>query len=376
MSQNSTIVSNQWASRPSDQRFLTLADLQAKVWQRRQQYQVRDAALDCMQVQPTDKGGIVLMDRDGSSPAQLTHWAMGQLCARAKAPVGYLRSLPAELAAVNLQWSMEHHEAANEEGNDVKLLIQRNGETWLRAATSPTYGRIYDADVVDSIIRNVDTSIWKVPSASYSGTDPLRATTLYASDHDVFVFLVDEGRTIEAGGENLKRGFYVMNSEVGASKFLLAWFTYDHVCDNRIIWGIGDFHELSIRHTSGGPHRFMANAAPSLKRFAESSGKIIEATVTQAKSVKVGKDRASVIEWLNARGFTKPLAGKAFDKAKADPRGYDPTTLWAVVQGVTDAAHDVEHTDTRTDLEAKAGKLLSDIAKTIPQKELRPSASF
>lgn len=376
MSQNNTVVSNQWFSRPADQRFLTLDALKAKVDERKSQYVARDAAMDCMQVQSTAEGGIVLQDKDGSSPAKLTHWAFGQLAARASAPAGYLRKLPAEIAVQALQWSMETHEAKSDEGNDVKLLIQQNGETYLRAATSPTYGRIYDADVVSAIVRSVDQSIWRVPSASYSGTDPLRATTLYASDHDIFIFLVDEGRTIEAGGENLKRGFYVWNSEVGASTFGLASFTYDRVCDNRIIWNCGNFKELRIRHTSGGPHRFMAHAAPTLRAFAESSGKLIAATVVEAKATTVGKDRKSVLEWMAARGFTKPQAVRAYEKAEEDPRGYDPRTVWALVQGATDAAHEIGFQDDRVEMETKAGKLLDTIASKVPAKETRTGGYF
>ena len=359
------VVSKQWASRPNDQRFLTLGDLSAKVSERRRQYIQQDVALDCMQVQSTHDGDIVLQNNDGSSPAHLTNWAFGQLAARASAPAGYLRKLPAEIAVQALQWSMETHERKQEDGNDVKLLIQRNGETWLRSCTSPTYGRIYDADVVDAIVKSVDQNIWRVPSASYSGTDPLRATTLYASDHDIFIFLVDEGRDIEAGGENLKRGFYCWNSEVGASTFGLASFTYDRVCDNRIIWGCGNFTELKIRHTSGGPHRFLQQAAPALKRFAESSDKIIDATVVKAKATSVGKNREEVLKWMAARGFTKAQASNAYDKARQDPRGYDPTSVWGLVQGVTDSAHSISFQDDRIELETKAGNLLDSLAVTL-----------
>ena len=54
------------------------------------------------------------------------------------------------------------------------------------------------------------------------------------------------------------------------TRFGIATFTYDYVCDNRIIWGQRNFRELKIRHTSGGPHRFVANAVPQLTAYAES----------------------------------------------------------------------------------------------------------
>lgn len=38
-----------------------------------------------------------------------------------------------------------------------------------------------------------------------------------------------------------------------------------------------------------------------------------------------------------------------------------PRTVWGLVQGVTDVAHDITHTDARTDLESKAGSLLESL---------------
>lgn len=358
---NDMTVSNQWASRPDDQRFLTLDDLAAKVNARRAECSVRDVALDAMEVRPSDdEKGLILTDgRDVTG--LLNHWSFAQLCARAKAPAGYLRTLPAQLAAIPLQWSMETHETDGDEGNNAKIMVRQNGDTWVSAITSPTYGRIWDGGsdgVVEAIRRNINPDEWKVPSASYSASDPRRATTLYASDRDVFIFLVNEGHDIEVEGERLKRGFYVSNSEVGSRTFKIATFTYDYVCDNRIIWGQREFRELTIRHTSGGPHRFVAQAVPQLAAYVDSSTEGAAATIRKAKATEVGKDRAAVLSWMRDRGFTVPTARKAYDAAERDPRGYNPRSVWGLVQGVTDAAHDVAHTDERTDLETRAGAML------------------
>jgi len=359
---NDMMVSNQWATRPDDQRFLTLDDLHAKVSQRRRECNVSDVALDAMQVFSPDGKGLGLTD-GGNVSGMLNNWSFSQLCQRAKAPAGYLRTLPAELAAIPLQWSLETHEKSDDEGNDAKIMVRKNGETWISAITSPTYGRIWDADVVEAIRNNIDLTEWKVPSASYSAHDPKRATTLYASDRDIFIFLVNESHSIDAAGESLKRGFYVSNSEVGSAKFLLRAFTYDYVCDNRIIWGQKDLTELSIRHTSGGPHRFVARAIPQLQAYADSSAAGQAETVRRAKATEVAKDREGVLSWMRARGFTVPTARKAYDAAEKDPRGYNPRSVWGLVQGVTDVAHDVAHTDERTDLEVRAGGLLDSLTE-------------
>jgi len=84
---------------------------------------------------------------------------------------------------------------------------------------------------------------------AYDGVNSKRATTLYASDCDVFIFLVNEARPIDVDGQTYFRGFYTWNSEVGKATFGRASFLYSYVCANRIIWGARDVEELRIRHT-------------------------------------------------------------------------------------------------------------------------------
>ena len=102
-------------------------------------------------------------------------------------------------------------------------------------------------------------------------------TTLYASDRDVFLFLVDDLNPIEAGTlpdgspDLFFRGFYCWNSEVGAKTLGIASFYLRAVCQNRNLWGVEDFQEISIRHSKYAANRFAHEAAPALTRFADSS---------------------------------------------------------------------------------------------------------
>jgi hypothetical protein len=370
MSQNTKredlTVNSQWSSRPDDQRFATIEDLYAAVSARRLRSKSSTVALELCNVQVGGSGDhdLFLTGPRGGS-AKLNHFSFGQLCSRASAPAAYLRKLPATLAAVNLQWSLEHAEAKRDDaGNDAKLLVQQSDDgNFLNAITSATYGRIWDAEVVDAIRSHVDLDAWKVPGASYASEDPLRATTLYASDRDVFIFLVNESNDISVAGEHLKRGFYVWNSEVGNSTFGLATFTYDYVCDNRIIWGQTNFSQLVIRHTSGGPDRFLRGFQPQLRAYAEASTQAQVEAIKVAKAYEVAKDRDGVYKWLRDRGFTLPVARAAYAAAETDRRNYNPRTVWGLVQGITDYAHDIGHTDARVDLEERAGKLLEVVAK-------------
>lgn len=101
-------------------------------------------------------------------------------------------------------------------------------------------------------------------------------TTLYASDRDVFLFLVDDLNPIEAGllpdgtPDLYFRGFYCRNSEVGAKTLGIASFYLRAVCQNPNLWGVEDFQKVKIRHSKYATSRFAHEAAPALSRFAES----------------------------------------------------------------------------------------------------------
>ena len=249
-------ASRQWASRPDDQRFLTLEDLKESVHQRREESWTLVSPAQNLRctVDERDKHlRIKAFDVTAGEERWLTptHWSFGQLSQYASAPAAYLRTLPDELAAINLQWGLEH----NPIRQDALVLGQSNGAEMLRSMTSTSYGRIWDEQVVEAVERVNADGTWQVP-ASRAGVNTKRATTLYASDRDVFIFLVDPDHDIEVGGDVLHRGFYTWNSEVGSAVFGLTTFLYRYVCDNRIIWGATDVQELRIRHTGGAPDRF------------------------------------------------------------------------------------------------------------------------
>ncbi len=135
-----------------------------------------------------------------------THWSFGQLAALVSAPATYLRQLPAPLAGINLQYGLTSHRA-----EQVKTLENMDGRVELRAVTGPDYGRIYDHELVAAVQRiagnGTGDTRWKVPGVLDWSTgvyNPLvdisrDTTTLYASDRDVFLFLVDDLNPIEAG---------------------------------------------------------------------------------------------------------------------------------------------------------------------------------
>jgi hypothetical protein len=136
-----------------------------------------------------------------------------------------MRQLPAPLAGINLQHGLLSHRAEL-----VKTLEADDGRVELRAVTGPDYGRIWDHELVAAVIKiagnGTSDTRWKVPGVLDWNTmthNPFvditnDTTTLYASDRDVFLFLVDDTHPIEAGRlpdgspDLYFRGFYCWNS--------------------------------------------------------------------------------------------------------------------------------------------------------------------
>ena len=96
---NTTLTSaqSQYFSRPRDQRFESLEDLEASVTSRRNRTQAWDVPTGSIVVMAMNETDIIVNGK--TTPATPTHWSFGQLAAAAGAPSGYLRKLPAPPAS-------------------------------------------------------------------------------------------------------------------------------------------------------------------------------------------------------------------------------------------------------------------------------------
>jgi hypothetical protein len=240
-------VSSEWC-RPTDERYLSLSDLFAAVRGRTERSHTRTVESAAIRVKASrdDAERLFLAMRGSDRPVAMTHWSFSQLASLVGTPAAYLRQLPAPLAGINLQDGLTSHRA-----EQVKTLETENGRVELRAVTGPDYGRIYDHELVSAVQRiagdGVGDTRWKVPGVLDWSTGIYNpnvrvteeTTTLYASDRDVFLFLVDDLNPIEAGRlpdgspDLFFRGFYCWNSEVGAKTLGIASFYLRAVCQNR-----------------------------------------------------------------------------------------------------------------------------------------------
>jgi len=365
-------VSSEWFARPADERYLSLNTLYESLRRRADHSRTRIVESRAVQIQARreDADQLTVILPEAEAPLSATHWSFGQLCNLVGAPASYLRDLPAPLAGINLQYGLAHHRA-----EQIKCLETTNGKMELRAVTGPEYGRIYDHELVAAVQRiagnGTGDTRWKVPgvldwsSMQYNPHVDITAetTTLYASDRDVFLFLVDDTHPIEAGTlpdgspDLYFRGFYCWNSEVGSKTLGIASFYLRAVCQNRNLWGVEGFEEITIRHSKYAVDRFSYEAAPALEKFADSSPQPFVKGILSARAHLVAQTDEERTTFLRTNGFNKSETAKII-KAVIKQEGYPPESVFDFVQGITAVARDRDHQDARLELEQRAKRIL------------------
>lgn len=377
-------VSKQWMSRPSDQIFNDLNDLYDAVNSRYEnafESRTRTAKVEIIapEIKTAEDFHRLTVGVEVNTPdlqvvreVAPTNWSFAQLCQLGKAPASYLRELPSPLVSDQLNYRLRYAREVEE----IKLY---GGAEELYAATGPTYGRIPDRDVVEAVRQVAGSGLgerrWKTPGTldwTTSMYDPeaigdKRQHTFYGSDRDVFIFLVDDrnpicvGKTKDGHDDLMFRGFGVQNSEVG-SRSLKAFGLYLRACCmNRNLWGVENFEEVTIRHTSMAPDRWLQQAMPALNSFAEGSAKTLIEGVEKAKAAKLANDQDEAMAFLKNRQFSLKAA-QAILATGEEEEGRPVRSAWDFGQAITAFARSVPNTDARLQLELQAKVILDKVA--------------
>lgn len=373
---------NEWANRPADQRFDSLHSLLSACKTEEAATKVKPLNLQTARVELT--GGDLRLIGQSGIPARMTHWAFGQVCTRAKAPASYMRTLPPELVAKNLN----HGLAKAEDDDQGRALLHVNGDVTLRALTSERYARVWDGEIVERLSA-LQADGWRVPPArpafaNQPGTRPateadilpwssqqglgvkvgdlIAPAGLYRSDHDMFVMMVNEDRRIADGaGGYLSRGFFAWNSEVGAKTFGLMTYMYDFVCGNLIVWNARNVKEITVRHVGNARDRAFPMIRAELVEYADDAATEIEAKISRARSVEIAATKDEVLTAVFGRklpGLTKSIVASAYDAAEQSPRYGSPRSVWGMVNGLTEVSQRESFTDERITIDQSAGRLL------------------
>lgn len=354
-----TTVNKQWASRPNDERFTSLSEMHDMML--RLKTNSRASVVANREVTIIPNGEDLLITR-GNSAANINELAFSQIAQLAGAPAGYLRDLPAPIVADCINYGLKY----NRDVEEVGLLVTRPDmdvpDMQLRAATGPRYGRIWNADIVHGLMRRFGdgrSGKFRIPG-EFGKQVPItkQNTTLYAGTRDMFVFLADEENRVELPNRrgnksgNFARGFFVWNSEVGTATLGAAFFLFDYVCMNRIIWGVEEFKEMRIRHTSGAPHRWVEEIDPILDEYRNGSAQPVIAAIESARDKKIADVNAFLADRFGAR------MSKILMERHEVEEGKPIETLWDAVTAGTSYARDMPNQDQRVAFERQAGDIM------------------
>lgn len=386
------MASNQWANRPDDERFESTAELKAHL-QAEQRWQ-RDVSVDMETLRwgVGGSGAPMLTGKAESASAvgaELTHWAFGQWCGMSGMPTGYLRSIrDRKLLLDNLTYGTQRLVEENPKGELQKRFLVRIAPdgNMVRAINGQGFGRIFDLDMIDRI-EEMEEMGWRVPPArpvngqskgirkateedvlrnqnfalSIRVGDDIAPAGTYYGDRSSFYIRVDEGTSIEVGGQHLFRMVIIQNSEVGAG-YWQAYLAYIvGICGNHILHGVQDLKSLQIRHV--GEARTKADVAfrPSvMMRVAKDTRLADEGLFRRAKAKEIGPGKAEVVETLFGKRIAPKRTLEAAWLAAEKHEGWygKPNTVWGMMSGLTEVSQESRWQDKRMEIDEAAAKVM------------------
>jgi len=375
-------AANQFANRPADESFGTLAGFLAHLREEKQISREATRAIKDLRANPHTNGGIVLTSTDAEGQQRngsLTHWAFGQLARTISAPAGYLRTLPSDITAAAVNFGI--HKASRQ---DLKILAKKAGPgdpTIIRAITSPTYSRVWSADLYADLAEHLTPRgfdlppVW--PGLDKHGTGKAGA---YAGDRDAYLILalpessIVNDPTARRSRVPLPNGspahddgamfpaIIVKNSDVGASSVSLELIYIRYICGNHILWGVETGSSFKRRHVGTNAQR---DSVREILRIAAAVGAQnpadIERMIKTLAEREIANTEAGVVEELRALGISEADAKAAYTATAAEQTNTtaSPRSFWGIVQGLTYTSQQTGYQDERHTIDQLAAKVLS-----------------
>lgn len=390
-------AANQYANRPPDERFPSLAALvdaarYDKDHSAERTYNLRDLRAvpvvtsrpglpDPADVGPRAADTVALESPNGR--ATFTHYSFSQLARTVGAPAAYLRTLPPQIAADALNYGLQD---AAPVGTAANLLVRANGGTpIIRAATSDTYGRVWDASLYGELARYFGDDVTSRSTQGGSWMSPPtwdgEPAGQYRGDRDSFVIRVDGGSIVtdpslrNASGtyaqnyqspstedrtpaDGMYRGLMVRNSEVGHASITVECILFRYICGNHNLWGAIMDRQFRRRHVGARITRDTMQELSTLAyKFNQRTASQDEAIIRGLIAHEIASTREAVIDELRKMGATKEQATDAYttceQKESASPRSF-----WGIAQGLTRNSQESGWQDDRLQLDQLAAQVL------------------
>lgn len=374
MSGTIATAAREYASRPKDERFGSLGELIANAERDKslcveRAYNLKDLRV----VAGNIEGGAfrahtaateTLRLESPKGVAKFSHWSFGQTCRMLGAPASYLRELPPALAADCLNYGLQDSEA----GTTANLLVKQNGgEPIVRACTSDSYGRVWDADLYGSVARQLTDhdQAWQLPPTWEGGADGPRSGA-YRGDRDSFLIVTNGGSIVTDpsigrgdGDGAMYRGVLIRNSEVGASSVVIETILFRYICGNHMLWGA--MHDTRFRRRHVGSHvtrEVVREIGRIAYQWAQASPAKDAAIIRQLIDREIAHSKEAVIDELKKMGATKEQATMAYERCEQTEK-VSPRSFWGVAQGLTRISQDAGFQDGRYELDQLAAKVMA-----------------
>lgn len=373
---NIATAQSEYYNRPADERFETLDQmLRAADTDRRQSheaiYNLRDLRATATgpregHTAPTGSTPSLMLESP-KGRAAFTHYSFGQLARTIGAPASYLRTLPPAIAADAINFGLQD---AAPVGTSANLLIRDDGQDdttpTIRACTSETYGRIWDAQLYGEVNRHFGDGIrsnggqWMTPPA-WPGSLP---SGQYRGDRDSFVIRVDGGSIVTdpsaqgGDGSKLYRGIMLRNSEVGYASISIECVLYRYICGNHMIWGAILDRQFRRRHVGKRiAYDTMQELATLAYKFNQRSASSDERIIATLIEHEIAHTKEAVIDELKKMGATKQEAEASYDSC-TQHEACSPRSFWGVAQGLTRTSQESGYQDERLRLDQLAAQVL------------------
>ncbi len=377
-----------WASRPADERFQNIDAMAAVMAERRDtssEFYMSPESVTFV----AEENQLKLKSNKTGLTADMTNYAFKTLAARLEVPYSFVVSrLRAETVAHILN---DRHKVLNE--RSLVMLQKQGNDRLIRAFTSESYARVWDADLLD-IYRPLLDNGWYTPiafhrnepaSATFIATeadvgkfggkggvqvkagDRVVPSGLYSSDRDMFMMLINRENHDDGYGRPLFSGLMVSHSEVYNAPFKETSFMCDGICLNNIVWGATDISETNYRHVGNAKQRIMAAATKTVTNLIRNHTVNLNSlrdTIKKARGIVLGKYQDDIVDDVYRRKISPLLTKSTLENAlelaqkNRDTNG-NPFSLYGLFDGLTRYSQTFEYTEDRSALDEVASKILA-----------------
>jgi hypothetical protein len=351
----------EWAKRPPDERFDSVAALHAAACARRSCLGERTIETGTFRTEAVGSDALVLHEASGREAA-LTHWSFEQLATIAGAPPKYLRTLPAPIASSAINFGLQRQR------RDEQLLLAEDAAPWtVHAVTSPRYARVHHDELASRVLDLTALHpAWHLPLGYKDGEYGAERVPsgAYLGDRDMFLFLVDGNRDLDDPTDEshagLFRGFILRNSDVGAAALTLDVFLFRAVCANHIIWGFQAVAGFRRRHVGASIQEAWTSSLEGVRAALDADTARDRSMLLGATSRELGATREAVLEAAVRRiDLSQKQASEAYDLAERHET--NPRSIWGYVQGLTRLSQRTSWQDGRFALDRAASRLLATV---------------